>query len=387
MDTRRTASNKPKRLRAVVVGGSLGGLCAGLTLRCIGYAVDIFEKSSSALQDRGAGLVVQTELLQYLEQHNIATREAISVPSRFRQYLAQDGSLLHGEASFQLMTAWNTVFRQLREAFPDEQYHQGHKLTGFEQDEHEVIARFENGREEPCDVLVGADGIDSAVRHQLLPDVIPQYAGYVAWRGVVEEDAVPSAVADVFAEKFTFFQMPHSHILCYLVPGAGGELTVGKRRLNWVWYWNVPQGEPLHALLTDTAGQLHHYSVPPGAVSKDLLLEQQAVATQLLPEVFQHLVRATAEPFIQPIYDLASPRMVFGRVCVLGDAAFVPRPHTAASTAKAVTNAIALAETLQVHYGDVVTAFKAWESSQLQLGNYLKRLGMSLGNRSQFGRP
>ena len=79
--------------------------------------------------------------------------------------------------------------------------------------------------------------------------------------------------------------------------------------------------------------------------------------------------------------------MVFGRVCVLGDAAFVPRPHTAASTAKAVTNAIALAETLQVHYGDVVTAFKAWESSQLQLGNYLKRLGMSLGNRSQFGRP
>ncbi len=387
MDTRRTASNKPKRLRAVVVGGSLGGLCAGLTLRCIGYAVDIFEKSSSALQDRGAGLVVQTELLQYLEQHNIATREAISVPSRFRQYLAQDGSLLHGEASFQLMTAWNTVFRQLREAFPDEQYHQGHKLTGFEQDEHEVIARFENGREEPCDVLVGADGIDSAVRHQLLPDVIPQYAGYVAWRGVVEEDAVPSAVADVFAEKFTFFQMPHSHILCYLVPGAGGELAVGKRRLNWVWYWNVPQGEPLHALLTDTAGQLHHYSVPPGAVSKDLLLEQQAVATQLLPEVFQHLVRATAEPFIQPIYDLASPRMVFGRVCVLGDAAFVPRPHTAASTAKAVTNAIALAETLQVHYGDVVTAFKAWESSQLQLGNYLKRLGMSLGNRSQFGRP
>ena len=57
-------------------------------------------------------------------------------------------------------------------------------------------------------------------------------------------------------------------------------------------------------------------------------------------------VLATKEPFVQPIYDLSVPRMVFGRVCLLGDAAFVPRPHTAASTSKAVTNAITLAEAI-----------------------------------------
>jgi 2,6-dihydroxypyridine 3-monooxygenase len=203
----------------------------------------------------------------------------------------------------------------------------------------------------------------------------------------VEGNAVATSVVDVFAEKFTFFQMPNSHILCYLIPGPEGEVAKGKRRLNWVWYWNVQEGELLRALMTDKVGLFRDYSVPQGAVREDLAEQQRAVAEEVLPEVFQQLVKATKEPFVQPIYDLSVPRMVFGRVCLLGDAAFVPRPHTAASTSKAVTNAITLAEAIGASQVDVGAALEQWESAQLELGNYLKVLGQTLGNRSQFGHP
>jgi 2,6-dihydroxypyridine 3-monooxygenase len=94
---------------------------------------------------------------------------------------------------------------------------------------------------------------------------------------------------------------------------------------------------------------------------------------------------ATIEPFMQTIFDLSVPKMAFGRVCILGDAAFVPRPHTAASTSKAATNAMALANSITNSSNvNVIEALKRWEPSQLELGNYLKYLGVSLGNRSQF---
>jgi 2,6-dihydroxypyridine 3-monooxygenase len=76
--------------------------------------------------------------------------------------------------------------------------------------------------------------------------------------------------------------------------------------------------------------------------------------------------------------------MAFGRVCILGDAAFVPPPYTAAGLSKAATNAIALANSINSSNVEVVEALKRWEPSQLELGNYLKYLGISLGNRSQF---
>ncbi len=62
--------------------------------------MEIFEKSPREMEDRGAGLVAQTELLHYLEKHGSATREAISVPARMRQYLKRDGSIAWAEATY-----------------------------------------------------------------------------------------------------------------------------------------------------------------------------------------------------------------------------------------------------------------------------------------------
>jgi 2-polyprenyl-6-methoxyphenol hydroxylase-like FAD-dependent oxidoreductase len=223
----------------------------------------------------------------------------------------------------------------------------------------------------------------SAVRRQLLPDVRAEYAGYVAWRGVVLEHDAPDLAAE-FAGRFTFFQAHHTHILCYLIPGLDGSMTPGQRRLNWVWYLNAAPGDELDKVLTDRPGRRRVFSVPQGFVSPGMSDWLHDQARRILPPLFLRLVEATTEPFVQAIHDLAMPQMAFGRVCLTGDAAFVPRPHTAASTAKAAANALALADCLGAANGDVVETLRRWEPNQLAYGEQLRVHGQRLGNRSQF---
>ena len=374
----------PRRGRAVVVGGSLGGLAAGISLREAGWEVGVFERSWGELRGRGAGIVVQPELLRFLEERGVPRGEA-GVAAGARQYLDRGGEVVRVERRRQIMTSWGTAYRQLQALFPEKRYYQGMELAGFEEEGERVVARFDGGGEEECDLLVGADGTQSVCRRSLLPGAVPEYAGYVAWRGLVaERDLLPS-LNRVFSEKFTFFLGRNTQILCYLIPGVSGELTRGERLLNWVWYWNVPGGDALRETLTDRDGKTHEYSVPEGRVRHDLLKDQKAVAREVLPEAFGRLVAETDEPFLQVIHDLSVPRMAFGRTCLVGDAAFVPRPHTAASTAKAITNATTLAESLGSHGNDVAAALRDWEPAQLRLGRWLEEHGRALGDGSQFG--
>jgi 2-polyprenyl-6-methoxyphenol hydroxylase-like FAD-dependent oxidoreductase len=335
------------------------------------------------MTDRGAGIVFQKEVTDFLTRYGVASQETLVVPVRSRRYLAQDGSVLQEGSMPQAMTSWDALYKTLRAAFPDNHYHAGFRLTGFEQAGDKVTASFESGREEVCDLLIGADGPGSAVRQQLLPDVRSDYAGYVAWRGVVLEHEAPDLAAE-FAGRFTFFQAPHTHILCYLIPGPNGSLTPGQQRLNWVWYVNAAPGEELDGVLTDKDGHRRRFSVPQGLVAPGLVEWLHQQARRILPPQFRLLVEATGESFVQTIHDLAVPQMAFGRVCLTGDAAFVPRPHTAASTAKAAANALALADYLAAT-GDVEDALRRWEPDQLEMGERLREYGQRLGNRSQFG--
>lgn len=370
--------------KVVVVGGSLGGLFDAIALRSLGCEVDIYEKSSGLMQDRGAGIVFQQEVAEFLTRYNVAPLESVVVPVRTRRYLHADGSIAQEGSMPQAMTSWDALYRKLRTAFGEDHYHAGVRLTGFDATGETVTAHFDIGRDASCDLLVGADGPGSTVRQQLLPDVHSEYAGYVAWRGVVLERDAPELAAE-FTGRFTFFQAWHTHILCYVIPGPNGSLIPGERRLNWVWYLNAAPGDQLDRVLTDKDGRRREFSVPQGFVSPgmtDWLYDQ---ARRILPSTFLQLVATTKEPFVQTIHDLAVPKMAFGRVCLTGDAAFVPRPHTAASTAKAAANALSLADCMTAAKGDVIQALRQWEPAQLDYGEQLRVHGKRLGDRSQFG--
>ncbi len=169
--------------------------------------------------------------------------------------------------------------------------------------------------------------------------------------------------------------------MCYLIPGPDGELSVGKRRLNGVWYINVPfQGGKLKKVMTDRNGVEREFSVPQGMVDGDIVKKQKTVAEGILPDSFQELLFLTEEPFVQAIYDLSVSRMAFHCACLIGDASFVVRPHTAASASKAAKNAVALAKSIQKYRGDIASALNKWEPSQLAIGNYVTSLGIRLGN-------
>jgi 2-polyprenyl-6-methoxyphenol hydroxylase-like FAD-dependent oxidoreductase len=100
-----------------------------------------------------------------------------------------------------------------------------------------------------------------------------------------------------------------------------------------------------------------------------------------LAPTLQTLVKLTQEPFVQAIQDLSVRRLVFGRSLLRGDAAYVPRPHTAGSTAKAAANAVALAVAPSRSGGDIEQALSRWEAQQRQLGIGMPALGISSGNR------
>jgi len=366
--------------RALIIGGSLGGLLTATTLRAIGWRVDVFERSPHALDSRGGGLVLQPDVLHAFAFAGLRLPATLGVESGDRIFLDRAGNVVQRGWQPQTQTSWNMLYGVLRDAVPDECVHAGETLVRVEQAGGQVRAHFAGGRIETGDVLVGADGARSTVRELMLPDQRPAYAGYVAWRGLVPESALGAADRALLDGVFAFQHGIAHMLLEYGVPGADGATAPGRRRWNWVWFRRVAE-DMLPALLTDRDGRAHAFSLPPGALPDVPGEALRADADAMLAPPFRALVHATAEPFIQAILDLAVPRMVFGRILLLGDAAFVPRPHTAGGAAKAAANALALALALRKEDAPLEQGLREWEVSQLRAGRTMTDWGRRMGDQ------
>lgn len=145
----------------------------------------------------------------------------------------------------------------------------------------------------------------------------------------------------------------------------------------------MPEGPHLDEMLTDQRGVQAMFSVHPGAVQQRYVDDLKRLAPEHLPPAASELVIRTEHPYIQPVLDIAVPQMAFGRVALIGDAAFAARPHAAAGTAKAAADAWALAEALS-HEADVAKALAAWEPDRVALGDDLLLRVCEMGARSQF---
>jgi len=369
-------------LSVAVVGGSLGGLTAACLLRDAGHRVAVFERSSRELEERGAGIGFLRATYRYLAERAGLDLSDISIETSHIRYLRHDGTVAHDMAHRYLFSSWNTVYRGLLDAYGEGRYELGHEMVGFDQRDDRVVVEFANGASHECDLLVAADGIGSLARSRLLPGVRPQYAGYVAWRGMVPEAELPSDVVDRLGDAITYYVYANSHILVYPIPDGAGSVAPGERLINFVWYRNYLEGDDLDDLLTDRNGERRELSVPPGAMATHHVEEARATAAARLPSPIAAVVAATADLFVQTIYDIEVDAMAFGRVCLLGDAAFAVRPHAAAGTAKAADDGWALTAALDRH-ADLASALSSWEESQLRVGAQLLERTRTVGSDSQ----
>ena len=363
--------------RAVVIGGSMSGLLSALQLRRAGWGVDVYERVESELSGRGAGIVAQYELIDRLKGLGLSTG-ALGVAITTRKILDAEGRVSEEITCPQVLTAWERVYRLLRDAFPAEHYHRGRGLAKFTQDARAVAAHFSDGETIEADLLVAADGIRSTVRQQCAPNVTPLYAGYSAWRALIDEGKWPLDVRRELFDVMAFGLPPGEQFLSYPVAGPNDDLRPGHRRTNVVWYRPADEKTKLQWLLTDERGVTHSISIPPPLIRREAIDEMRADAERLLAPQFRQIVRLIDEPILQPIYDLESENMAFGHVAVLGDAAFVARPHVAAGVSKASDDAAALVESLTAE-GDVEAGLKRFEAARLKENHSIIRRARHLG--------
>lgn len=367
--------------RALVIGGSLGGLMMASALRAAGWQADVFERSGEALTSREGGIVLQQDVLSLFQFAGLPYERLPGVATDDRIYLDRADHVLQRAPLAQTQTSWTWMYKLLCDAMERERMHHGADFVRYEQEESQVIAHFADGRSERGDLLVGMDGARSNVRAQMLPDVAPRYAGYVAWRGIVSETRLNTALREKLDRAIVLQQGDGHLLLAYLVPGEDGASEPGARRWNWTWYRKVSEGRALELLLTDRDGRPHAASLPPGAVRPELFAALLGDAVLCAAPSFRTLMEATAEPFIEAIFDLQTPTMLQGRVLLGGDAAFLPRPHTAGSAAKAAGDALTLAMLLRQREGAPDMALSQWEQLRLTAGYGMAIAGIETSDR------
>jgi 2,6-dihydroxypyridine 3-monooxygenase len=366
--------------RALVAGGSLGGLTAALVLRDQGWDVDVLERSAVPLQDRGAGIVVHPTTIRYLVERVGKAIGDIGVPASRLRYLGDDGSVANEQPCAYRFASYFELYQGLLDAFGTEHYHLSSQLAHLDNRGDGVALSLTDGRTMTADLAVCADGIRSTGRAILVPDAQPRYVGYVAWRGTIERNELSDRAASILRDAITYRILPHGHLLTYPIPGTDGSVLC-----NWLWYRNVAPGGPLNDLLTDRNGLTAELTVPPGLVQTRHLKELHSAADIELPPPLTELVQRTAEPFIQVIVDLEVPQMAFGRSCLIGDAAFVLRPHIGAGTAKAADDAWQLGNALQNITGrQIPVRLKGWEAQQLPTARRAMQRARAVGRSVQF---
>jgi 2-polyprenyl-6-methoxyphenol hydroxylase-like FAD-dependent oxidoreductase len=363
--------------RALIIGGSVGGLFAANMLRSIGWDADVFERNPEELSGRGAGISTHPQLHAVTRRLGIPFDDSMGIRVNSVVFLDKTGRAYDKRDTVRLMSSWGRVFRSLRDCIPDDTYYLGKSLVRIEQDASSVTAIFADGSRERGDILIGADGGRSTVRELFLPGLQPDYAGYVAWRAKLDERDIPEPIRAELVANYTYCLPPGELFLAYPVPGSNNETQPGQRAYNIVWY-RPTTPERLADFCTDATGKGHGTSIPPPLLRPDVIAWAKAQARELVAPQVAEIFERDPRPFFQAIFDFASPKIVFGRVALLGDAAFTVRPHPGAGTTKCAMDAECLADAIAAHGIDGGLAL--YQSQQGAFGTGLVKQGQQDGS-------
>ena len=365
--------------KALIVGGSLGGLFAANLLHRAGWDVLVCERAGEALSGRGAGLVSHPALFAALAAAGVSVDPSephagseldVYVPDR--RVFSSDGSVIAQHDYPQVLASWSRLFELLKSALPPRCYRHAAHCVRVDTNNENATAHFADGSTEKTDLMVAADGVRSIVRAQLAPIARPIYAGYIAWRGLVDRANLTPETWAALGNTFGFCLPDGEQMLGYPV-------RVGSHQAyNFVWY--RPRDEAaLRAMLTDATGLVHADGIAPTLIRAALIAAMRDAAQQHLSPAFAEVVTRTQQPFFQPISDLISERLVFGRTLLLGDAAFVARPHVGMGVTKAACDAVALVNALRATPDNIAAALAEYQRVRLDAGRAVVARGRQLG--------
>ena len=371
--------------RILIIGGSLGGLFAANMLLRDGHDVQVMERTPGSLDGRGAGIVTHKALDAALIRAGLTSCENLGVSVQRRVVLAQDGSTQSSMNMPQVLTSWSRLYSLLKDLFPAERYQSATSFQSLRTEDNQVRATMRRGGDdftETADLLIACDGIRSSVRTQLMPHITSSYAGYIAWRGICDEAVLSKHTQNTLFNMFGFGVSAGEQILGYPVAGPGNATDVGKRCYNTVWYRTADRTTTLVNLMTDASGTHYPQGIAPDKVVSQHVDAMRQDAWRLLAPQFAEVIEKTTQPFFQPIHDLTSTEMAFERVALLGDAAFVARPHVGMGVTKAALDASALTDSIRA-YGPNEKALKHYAALRLPAGLTVVERARALGDHMQ----
>lgn len=348
--------------KIIIIGGGIGGLCTAIALQQNGFDVTVYEKVKK-LGEVGAGLTLWSNAIRALRALGIADA-VISAGSvvNHSQIRAANGDMLYdarmGEFEKQFGEPVVAIHRAalheiLIAALKPGTLKLGIGFTRFEQNAEKVTVYFDNGDSDSADLLIGADGVHSAVRRQMFPDIKLRYSGYTAWRGVVETEN--EAALGLTSESW----------------GMGarfGIVRVDKSRIYWFATFNQPAGEK-------STGE-----------------QRKAKLLRLFKnwhEPIRQLLDVTpAEVILQnDIHDIPPvASWTEGRVTLLGDAAHATTPNMGQGACMAIESAYVLSRSLKV-VSDHRSALRRYENERHERTAWITNTSWMIGRGGQIENP
>jgi salicylate hydroxylase len=355
-----------KALRIAVIGGGIGGLTAALSLRQAGFDVEVYEQAPE-LTEVGGGINMAPNATRVLRQLGLAAgldREGVR-PLGTHQRRWQDGRTLqraplnplceelYGAPHMTIHRA--DLLAVIAEGFTAERVHLGHRLVGLADRGDSTEAWFENGAQITADVLVGADGIHSAVRAALFGEEAPRFAGCVAYRGLVPAERIADLGLEIGNQSWVG---PGGHFVHYFVSRG--------RLLNFV-------------------GWTEHDSWSREDWTDHATIARALAAFADWHEQVRTIIAAAETCFIWALFDRdPQPRWSVGRATLLGDASHPMYPFMGQGAAMAIEDGAALAACL-LAIGDPTEALSHYE--RLRLPRVTRMQEMSRANKTRFHMP
>lgn len=354
-------------LRIGVIGGSIGGLAAAICLLRTGADVTIFERAARRDRTTGGGLGVDIDLMARVTR--VGERPPPHIVLTSSRSVRAGGEV--ERPVMRAVSAYHLLRDHLRAQVPDDRYLAGCEVRSIEPGPTGPSALWlGDGRRHVVDAVISADGWRSLGRDLVGHGEPPRFAGYVLIRGLVAEHALPDAA---HGELFDVPRMHTVHLPChrfiaYPTPGAHGERTTGQRRLSFGWYFGISEERLRRELLPSLRDPARCTPIPPTPPAAEVAAALAEEAAAVWPEELAAAVRAAREEgvlLIHPVYEHLPARMAAGRVALVGDAAHLASPISAAGARMALQDALALEEAFGQEGADVTAALRRYEAARL----------------------